>query len=272
MLPLPPPPEPPESTGERSRPAPPKRPPVQDPETFPKEWRAFLKSNVYHYQLLSKAERRRLRNDTRAMIAKKDWEGCGGLSVTDEIKVTIAAQACLMLLGQEHDYFGHVRTILIYPSSFQASDERWEDEGWLPEAAGGQAVYRGPVILSWDTVLAEGRAPSAGANLVIHEFAHQLDFIDGYADGTLDLQGEHTERWQEVLNSEYNRLRREIRQGHETFLGDYAATSKTEFFATASERFFTQPAKLRHFHPELSEMLSATYAVDPERWFRAKKS
>ncbi|MCI0377368.1 MAG: zinc-dependent peptidase [Gemmataceae bacterium] len=272
MLPLPPPPEPPESTGERPRPRPaPPKPPEQDPEAFPREWLAFLKSNVFHYQLLSKAERTRLRNDTQALIARKDWEGCGGLSVTDEMKVTIAAQACLMLLGQEHDYFGHVRTILIYPSSFQASDERWQDEGWLPEAAGGQAVYRGPVILAWDTVLAEGRDPSLGANLVIHEFAHQLDFVDGYADGTLDLQGEHAERWQEVLNTAYNQLRREIRQGRETFLGDYAATSKTEFFATASERFFTQPAKLRHFHPALYQVLSATYAVEPESWFEGNE-
>jgi Mlc titration factor MtfA (ptsG expression regulator) len=115
--------------------------------------------------------------------------------------------------------------------------------------------------------LAEGRDPSAGGNTVIHEFAHQLDFIDGYADGTLDLPGEQAERWQEVLTAEYNRLRREIRRGRATFLGDYAATNKTEFFATASERFFTQPAKLRHYHPQLYQMLNVAYAVNPAKWF-----
>jgi Mlc titration factor MtfA (ptsG expression regulator) len=236
-------------------------------DPFPKAWRAFLKANVFHYQLLNKAERKRLRNDTWTFISRKDWEGCGGLSITDEMKVTIAAQACLMLLGQEHDYFGRVRYILLYPSAFRIQDEQWQDAGWMPMGAVGQAINAGPVILSWDTVLAEGRDPSAGGNTVIHEFAHQLDFVDGYADGTLDLPGEQAERWQEVLTADYNRLRREVRHGRDAYLGDYAATSKTEFFATASERFFTQPAKLRHYHPQLYQMLKVAYAVNPAKWF-----
>jgi Mlc titration factor MtfA (ptsG expression regulator) len=266
MFPLPLPPKPTESTVEQ------KQPPDQAPEEpFPKAWRAFLTANVFHYQLLNKAERKRLRNDAWTFIGRKDWEGCGGLSVTDEMKVTIAGQACLMLLGQEHDYFGHVRSILIYPSAFQLVDERWQDAGWLPVGASGQSVHRGPVILSWDAVLAEGRDPSSGRNIVIHEFAHQLDFIDGYADGTLDLPGELAERWQELLTAEYDRLRQEIRQGRDTFLGDYAATNKTEFLATASERFFTQPEKLRHKHPELYDMLKIAYAVNPARWFARQR-
>jgi len=239
-------------------------------DSFPDAWFQFLKSNVFHYQLLNDAERTRLENDARIVVAEKTWEGCGGLTVTDEMKVTIAGQACLMLLGREHNYFRRISTILIYPSAFRTIDEGWQYEGWGPMALEGQAVYHGPVILAWDAVLAEGRDPSSGKNLVIHEFAHQLDFIDGYADGTLDLAGEEAERWQEVLNAEYHRLRREIRQGHDTFLGDYAATSKTEFFATASERFFTQPAKLRHLHASLYDMLLRVYAVSPCEWFAAR--
>jgi Mlc titration factor MtfA (ptsG expression regulator) len=96
---------------------------------------------------------------------------------------------------------------------------------------------------------------------------YMLDFIDGYADGILDLPGEQAERWQEVLTADYYRLRREVRHGRDTCLGDYAATSKTEFFATASERFFTQPAKLRHSHPQLYQMLKVAYAVNPAKWF-----
>jgi Mlc titration factor MtfA (ptsG expression regulator) len=275
MLPVPPPPEPIESAAESFAAGPPSRvrpSAFNDEETaqsepLPSDWIAILESNVFHYRLLSETERSRLSNDARTMIEEKSWEGCGGLSVTDEMKVTIAAQACLMLLGREHDGFSRVISILVYPSGFQAIDDTWQNEGWGPAALAGQAVYHGPVILAWDIVLAEGRDPSAGRNLVIHEFAHQLDFVDGYADGTLDLGGKEAERWNQTLTAEYNRLRREIRQGHETFLGDYAATNKTEFFATASERFFTQPEKLRHYHSQLYELLAATYAIDPERWF-----
>ncbi len=273
MFPFMPPPEPSESTVEPtrnpsprvSRPEPAPREAAPDP--FPREWRPILKANVFHYRLLRKAERRRLRSDVAAFIAGKDWEGCRGLSVTDEMRVTIAAQACLMLQGREHNCFRRVRYILLYPSAFRIEDERWQEQGLSPFGAGGQAVYAGPVILAWDRVVAQGRDPSAGGNLVIHEFAHQLDFIDGYAGGTLDLPGEDEQRWQSVLTAEYNRLCRAVRHGHETFLGDYAATNKTEFFATASERFFTQPAKLRHYHPQLYRMLRRAYAVHPERWF-----
>jgi Mlc titration factor MtfA (ptsG expression regulator) len=226
-----------------------------------------LQTNVFHYRLLRKIERARLQHDARVLIAEKTWEGCGGLTVTEEMQITIAAQACVMLLGQEHDYFRRVPSILIYPSAFQVTDEAWEEAGWLPLPAGGQAVYRGPVILAWDAVLADGRDPSLGRNLVIHEFAHQLDFVDGCADGTLALGGEAAERWQEVLTAEYDRLRRHVRHGRDTFLGDYAATNMTEFFAVASERFFTQPAKLRHYHPALYDVLEETYAVDPAEWF-----
>jgi MtfA peptidase len=276
MLPLPPPPGPIESAADDLAAGPPSRArrsaikkltETSVPEPFPDDWLAILESNVFHYQLLGETERTRLKNDARALVAQKSWEGCGGLSVNDEMKVTIAGQACLMLLGRDHDCFSRVVSILIYPSAFQAADEAWQNEGWGPVELAGQAVYHGPVILAWDTVLAEGRDPSTGGNLVIHEFAHQLDFVDGYADGTLALAGAEAERWNRILTAEYNRLRREVRQGHDTFLGDYAATSKTEFFATASERFFTQPHKLRHYHSELYETLAATYALDPERWF-----
>jgi MtfA peptidase len=251
-------------------------PPVAAGETKPigptcvQSAESWLAANVFHYPLLSDAERARLLGDVRTLVERKTWEGCGGLTVTDEMKATIAAQACLMLLGREHDHFGRVISILVYPSSFQVEDEDWQDAGWLSGSADGLAVYRGPVILAWDRVLAEGKDPSAGANVVIHEFAHQLDFIDRYADGTLDLPGEDSARWEEVLATEYKRLDRAIRRNHETFLGDYAATSKTEFFATASERFFTQPAKLRHYHPALYELLSAIYLVDPETWFEGR--
>jgi MtfA peptidase len=229
--------------------------------------REILQRNVGHYARLSKAQRVRLRRDLATMVAGKTWEGCGGLSVTEEIKVTIAAQACLMLLGREHDCFGRVPSILVYPSGFQAVDEAWQEYGWSPVAASGQAVHRGPVILAWDVVLAEGKDPECGYNVVIHEFAHHVDFHDIYADGTLDLVDAEAERWYDIFETEFHRLERAVRRGRQTFLGEYAATNQSEFFATASECFFTVPAKLRHYHPGLFEVLAALYSVDPLEWF-----
>jgi Mlc titration factor MtfA (ptsG expression regulator) len=135
-------------------------------------------------------------------------------------------------------------------------------------AAVGQAVYRGPVILAWDAVLAEGRDPSLGNNVVIHEFAHQLDFLDGYINGTPELVREDLgQRWQDVMTSEYARLVRAVRKGLDTFLGDHAARNETEFFAVASERFFTLPERLRNYHRALYDVLADYYGVDPIKWF-----
>jgi Mlc titration factor MtfA (ptsG expression regulator) len=240
--------------------------------TFPDEWESFLTRNVAHDRLLSDGQRARLRRDTRTFVEGKYWEGCAGLRVTDEIRVTVAAQACLMLLGLPPDCFRRVRTVLVYPSSFLVPDAEElgeEATGWV---VAGQAVPQGPVILAWDTVLAEGRDPSAGHNLVIHEFAHQLDLSDGYLEGTLDLVGEPAERWGAVLAAEYNRLRRDVRRGRDTFLGGDAATSKTEFFAVASERFFTRPVQLRRYHPLLYELLVDGYGLDPSMWFADKET
>src|SRR5205807_2129933 len=105
----------------------------------------------------------------------------GGLKITDEIQVTIAAQACLLVLGLEHNFYDRVLSILVYPHAYVAHRETRD---WVTtEDLLGEAHYRGPVILSWSEVLEDGRYPSAGRNLVFHEFAHQLDMLDGVING-----------------------------------------------------------------------------------------
>lgn len=142
------------------------------------------------------------------------------------------------------------------------------DDPELGHSASGQAHYRGPVILSWDSVLREGQDPSTGHNLVIHEFAHQLDFLDGLANGTPALEGsEQLNRWGDVMTQEFDHLRRQLRRGRRTFLGSYAATNPAEFFAVTTERFFTVPAQLHHFHAEVFHTLVEYFAVDPLRWY-----
>jgi Mlc titration factor MtfA (ptsG expression regulator) len=238
---------------------------------FLEEWESYLHQNVAHFPLLDETEQIRLRADLWVLVTEKNWEGCRGLQITDEMQVTIAAQACLLLLHLEHDYFSRVSSILVYPSVFVVPLGMWMDEFDLTHAASGQAVYRGPVILAWDAALAEGRDPSTGKNLVIHEFAHQLDFLDGVLNGTPDLADpSHAERWGEVMLAEYTRLQRHLRRGRQTFLGDYASKDEGEFFAVASERFYTRPERLRHLHPGLYEVLVEYYGVDPTRWFTSK--
>src|SRR5207245_11346905 len=127
-------------------------------------------------------EKAQLRDDVRVCIAEKRWEGCGGLELTDEMKVTIAAQACLLVLHlPPDDPYARVTSILIYPRGFlMPSQYRGTDVIFeRGHAALGQAVYRGPVIISWEHALSEGRNPQEGRNVVFHEFAHQLDMLNG---------------------------------------------------------------------------------------------
>jgi hypothetical protein len=239
-------------------------------QPFPAEWERVLQQNVAHYPLLSPTQQERLRRDARVIIAEKHWEGCGGLKIKDEMKVTVAGQAALLLLGLKHDYFTQVLSILIYPSTFVIPVDEEEVKLDWHNAFAGQAVYRGPVILAWDQVRVEAQEPEKGHNVVIHEFAHQLDFLDGYTNGTPDLASdEHAQRWHDVMTAEFTKLRSELDTGQQSFLGDYAASNESEFFAVATERFFTRPGRLKNCHPELYAVLSEYYDVDPYRWFAA---
>ncbi len=236
-------------------------------EPFPPEWLAYLNKNVAHYRYLSEAEQARLRDDLRIFIAEKTWEGCGGLRITDEMKVTIAAQACLLVLGMEHNYFDRVLSVLVYPHGYRAPTPEFVNPGMVVDASSdrlGESHYRGPVILSWEDVLEDGRYPQGGKNLVFHEFAHQLDMLDGVVNGAPPLQGrEAVKRWQEVMTAEYERLVRESQHGRATLLDQYGTTNEGEFFAVATECFFDRPVQMAHRHPQLYELLRDYYRQDP---------
>jgi MtfA peptidase len=229
---------------------------------FPEEWLAYLRKNVALYAQLTEAEQARLRDKLRVFMGERHWEGCGGLTVTDDMKVTIAAQACLLLLNIENDDFSRVPSILLYPSGYSAPAERRNPDGTVGGIPGrlGEAWYRGPVILAWDSVIAGGHD---GQNVVLHEFAHQLDFLDGYADGTPPLSSrEAYRRWHKVMNAEYDRLVLESAHGRARVLDAYGATNPAEFFAVATEAFFEKPVQLRHRHPALYAVLRDYYRQD----------
>ena len=234
---------------------------------FPPEWHHYLLQNVAHYKYLSEAEQARLRDDLRIFIAEKTWEGCGGLEMTDEIKVTIAAQACLLVLGREHDYYSRVQSILVYPQAYLVPSRETGPGGLVLEGTAdliGEAHYRGPVVLSWEDVLYEGRHPRSGRNVVFHEFAHQLDMMDGAIDGTPPLEDRaQYRRWQKVMTAEYQRLIEESEQGHATLLDQYGTKDEGEFFAVATECFFCRPAAMARRHRQLYDLLREYYRQDP---------
>lgn len=233
---------------------------------FPDEWHRYLESNVPLYAALSERDRARLRDDLRVLVAEKNWEGCGGLEMTVEIKVTIAAQAAILLLGIEHDYFARVQSILVYPTGFRSPEGWTRPDGVVDLSVGalGQAWYDGPVILAWDSVLEGGRDPRDGLNVVLHEFAHQLDYLDGLADGTplLRRKGDYA-RWQEVMTREFERLKAEAGSGAARVLDAYGATDHAEFFAVATEAFFEKPREMCSRHSELYAVLCDYYGQDP---------
>jgi Mlc titration factor MtfA (ptsG expression regulator) len=235
---------------------------------FPREWLAYLERNVAHYRHLSEAEQARLRDALRVFVAEKNWEGCGGLSVTDEMKVTIAGQACLMSLGLEGDPFRAVLSILIYPAGYAVPEERWH-RGWSIQGESarlGESWYRGPVILSWAEIEDDAKNPGYGNNLIWHEFAHQIDMLDRSINGTPPLETRAArQQWHDVMTAEFEQLQRDAHAGRATVLDTYGAESEAEFFAVATECFFDAPAELREEHPRLYELLAGYYRQDPAK-------
>jgi Mlc titration factor MtfA (ptsG expression regulator) len=237
---------------------------------FPPEWAAVLRANVAHYGVLDAAERAELHATMQVFLEEKHWEGCGGLALTDEIRVTIAAQACLLQLGLPQDYYRNVESILVYPSTVVPPRrppgffERVDAPLARDVPVIGQAFARGPVILVWDAVLHGARHPEQGHNVVYHEFAHKLDMLDGIADGTPPFADrEQLADWVAVCSREFLRLRSLSEQGRETFLDAYGAQDEAEFFAVATEAFFDRPVALRRHLPDLYRVLGAFYRQDP---------
>jgi len=235
-------------------------------KSFPDEWLGYLERNLTHYRYLTSEEQLWLRNAVLFFVAEKNWEGCNGLVVTDEMRVTIAAHACLMALGLDGEPFRNVLSVLIYPAGYSVPEERWHG-GWSiagQSARLGEAWYRGPVILSWEEIEDAARHPGYGSNLVWHEFAHQIDMLDRSTNGTPPLESQQARRlWHDVMTAEFEQLRRDARDGRATLLDTYGAESEAEFFAVVTECFFDAPVELRAEHPRLYEILKSYYRQDP---------
>lgn len=233
--------------------------------TLPENSRKLLRQNVWQYSLLPRDLQTKLENCVKVFVAEKYWEGCNGLQISELMKLTIAGQASLLLLGTDDYYFEGVRTLLIYPRSFR----RKSRQGWIVDEDqhnAGEAWQGGPIVLSWADVR-KGNHAADGQNVVVHEFAHHLDGLDGEMGGSPPFDhADDQKRWYEVLQHEYQTLRQAAQAGQWTLLDYYGATNQAEFFAVASEFFFELPVELQQAHPELYELLTRLYKIDPRQW------
>src|SRR5205823_8408400 len=223
---------------------------------FPKKWLTLIQRHVVFFHRLSASDRAELLGHVQVFLAEKRFEGCGGFAITDEVRVTIAAQACLLLLHRRTDYFPDLLTILVFPLSYMVEEKRQIGEHvWEEGSVGrlGETGRRmGSLVLSWGAVTHGAADPSDGKNVVLHEFAHQLDFENHAADGVPGLATrEQQSAWSEVMNSEFASLRAADESGIPMLLDTYGATDPVEFFAVSVEAFFEQPHALRARHPRL---------------------
>jgi len=235
-------------------------------EPLTAEERAVIDKNVRYASRLDNADRKELEGLVKIFLAEKSFEGCGGLEITEEMKVTIAALACVLLLHRETDIYPGVDAILVYPSAYRAPSQSAEGgvviEG--EQARVGESWTRGLVVLAWDSVRSDAAQPAAGQNVVLHEFAHQLDGEDGAMDGAPDLgaRARYTS-WAHVLGAEFSELSTRLHAGRRSDIDSYGATSPAEFFAVVTEMFFEKPSALKRRHPELYEELATFYKQDP---------
>ena len=229
----------------------------------------MLKKNLPLYQRLPEELKQQLHGLVNVFMNEKRFVGCGGLEITDEIKVTIAAQACMLLLNRKTRFYPKLKTIYIYPHTYVAKNLQ-NDGGLLVEGKSvrlGESWQNGPVVLAWDSIVGGARNIQDGRNVVMHEFAHQLDQEDGEADGAPILENRSCYRsWAHVLSEEYQRLRDKAHDRHRSVLNQYGATNPAEFFAVATEAFFEKPKQMHKHSPGLYEELKSYYKLDPLQW------
>jgi Mlc titration factor MtfA (ptsG expression regulator) len=264
-------------------------------QPFPAAWRDILRRRMPAFARLPADLQLQLKKHVQVLLAEKPFIGCAGLVVTAEMRVLIAAQAALLLLNRRGGYFAKLRQILVYPGAFVVDRSTPDASGLTHEtrrALAGESWQQGQVLLSWDDVLAGAADPDDGHNVVIHEFAHQLDQERGHANGAPWLgrpagdaapghpgadraaagaaehrapQGRYTQ-WATVLSAEFGALQQRLARGEAGVIDAYAATDPAEFFAVVSEHFFEQPGMLAAAHPALYGEMVRCYRTDPLSW------
>ena len=232
-------------------------------EPIKPEWNQIIEKNIPLYKHLGEQLQSQLAGLVNIFLAEKRFEGCGGQEITDEVRVTIAAQACMLLLNRKTKYFPRLHSIYVYPATYAA--KQGSDGG--RQSRLGESWQNGPVVLAWNSVTGGANNIHDGRNVVFHEFSHQLDQEDGAADGAPILQSSSCYRtWAKVLGAEYEALRGKARKRRKSVVRKYGATNPAEFFAVATEAFLEKPKQMKKKHPQLYEELKNYYRLDPVEW------
>ena len=240
-------------------------------EEFPTEYLEILEKYVALYSIVPENLKKELHGRIAIFLDEKDFEGCGGLEISDRIKVTIAAFACILLLNKNFDYYPSLNSILVYPDAYVAENSRTSLGGVAvvqkESARLGESWTHGNLVLSWQQIENEASDIHQHQNVILHEFAHQLDQLDGCADGTPPLPntGIYPE-WRNVMTREYNHLCEEADHAVRDVIDWYGATNPAEFFAVSTESFFCNPIALRKAHEKLYDLFIEFYQLDPSAW------
>ncbi|MDJ0772633.1 MAG: zinc-dependent peptidase [Mastigocoleus sp. MO_167.B18] len=238
--------------------------------SFPRLWNFIIDDHLPIYSYLSPGERKRLQGHIQVFLAEKQFIGCAGLHLTEEMKLLIAANACLLLLNERGQYFPRLRSILIYPTAYIVKQTTVTGNHIVEEslvARLGESWTTDQLILSWEQVKQDTCNWGNGHNVVLHEFAHQLDQEDGQAEGVPILRRKSDySTWSKVMTAEYKRLCEDVQKGVDTVLDRYGVTNPAEFFAVATETFFEKPQELIKKRPALYRLLQDYYKLDPKRW------
>jgi Mlc titration factor MtfA (ptsG expression regulator) len=241
---------------------------------FPDEWERILERNISLYRYLPDALREQFHNDIKIFITEKHFEGLGGLELTDEIKVTIAAEASMLLLNRKNSDYPGLSSILVYPSAYVTKQNTAIGGGLYIEGQSvrlGESWLHGSVVLVWDNVRQGAMNFQDGHNVTLHEFAHQLDQEDGIADGAPILEKRSSyATWARIMSKEYEQLRSNIEHHKKSIMDNYGATNPAEFFAVATETFFEKPVQMKKKAPDLYAELAGFYKVDPIEWLHSK--
>ncbi|WP_299599240.1 zinc-dependent peptidase [uncultured Microbulbifer sp.] len=257
-----------------------------------KKQEAILRSRLALYPALPPERQQELQQNTSLFLRDKEFVGCNGLEVTEEMRVVIAAHACLLLLARDNNCYPDLRTILIYPDAYVAQETHHHGhvQSSHLSARAGEAHFRGPVVLSWDDIQQGLTHPEQGHNVAIHEFAHKLDEEDGYVDGRPPFErSEDGKDWAPVMREAFEALRQRLHALHTraesaereesqppstqsiSVLDTYGAQSPAEFFAVATEAYFVIPTAMEAAHPRLYREMQKFYRTDPAALLRGNR-
>lgn len=246
-----------------------------DASPFPTPWLQILRRSLPIYKTMWPNQQRELRQLIKRFVDTKQFIGCAGQVIDDEVRITIAAHACLLLLNRPSHEYQDLRAVLVYPSGFKVKHDKQDEFGLVTHGEHfliGESWSNGKVILAWDSVQQSVQNFADGHNVVLHEFAHQLDHESGVTNGAplLYNKGAYGD-WARIFSAEFMQLQQASATHHQTLIDAYGASNPAEFFAVVTETFYERPHELAVRHAELFDELKSYYQVDPREWQSAQK-